>query len=123
VDAGEEVGSQFIVTRRQPSEVFETAEHALDRVPALIQVRAKAALPFASYLGWDVRRGLLSFDDLAHQVSVIGAVGEDDATLRQIDEQRFCGPAVRRLAWRQQEGERAALPVGERVELGVAAAA
>jgi hypothetical protein len=123
VDAGEEVGGELIVASGKPSEVLETAEHALDRISALVQIRTKAALPLASYLGRDVGRGLLGFDELPHYVCVVGPVGEDDAPLRQSDEQRLGGFTICSLAWRQQEGERAALAVGESVQLGVSPAA
>jgi hypothetical protein len=86
-------------------------------------MRAEAALPLAGYLGRDVGRGLLGFDESPHHVCVVGTVGEDDASRRQIDEQRLCGLTICSLAWRQQKGERAALAVGEGVQLGVSPAA
>jgi hypothetical protein len=62
------------------------------------------------------------FDQIADAVAVIGAVGMDDAAPGQRRQQLLGGLAVRRLARRQQEGERPALAVGERVDLGVAPA-
>jgi hypothetical protein len=60
VYAGEEVGGEFVGASCEPSKVLETTKHALDRISALVKIRAEAALPLAGYLGRDVGRGLLA---------------------------------------------------------------
>jgi hypothetical protein len=104
MDAGEEVGGELVVSGGEAAAVFQPAEHALDGVAALVEGLAEAALPDAGALGRDVRDGALTLDQVADAVGVIGTVGMDDAALRQVGEQVFRCPAVRRLAWRQVEG-------------------
>ena len=122
MDAGEEVGGELVIAGGQATEVFETAEHALDGVSALVEGGAEAAFPAPGHFGGDVGRCALTFDQLADRVGVVGAVGQDYAALGQAREQGLGGSAVGGLTRRQEEGERTALTVCKRVELGVAPA-
>ncbi len=120
MDVAEEVCSELVVAGGEATAVLEAAEHALDGVAALIEGLAEAAFPATVRLGWYVGDRTLVLDDVADAVAVIGAVGVNDAAPRQRCQQLLGGPAVGRLSRRQQEGERAALPVGDGMNLGVA---
>jgi len=100
MDAAEEVGGEPVVAGSEAPAVFEPAEHALDGVAAFVEGLAEAALPDAGALGRDVWDGSLVLDQVADTVGVIGAVGMDDAALRQIIQQVLRCPAIRRLAGR-----------------------
>src|SRR6185437_836550 len=65
----------------------------------------------------------LAFDLMSDRVGVVGSVGHDQAVRWQVLEQGFGGPAVCRLSGRHQERLGTDGPVGQRVELGGAAAA
>lgn len=93
-----------------------------DGVAALVEAAAEAAFPEPVGLWRDVRDGILTLDQVADAVAVVGAIGVDDAARRQACQQMLGRFAVGGLARRQQEGERPALAVGDGVALGVAAA-
>lgn len=69
----------------------------------------------------DVRDRALILDQVADAVGVVGTVGLDDAPLGQVDQQMLGRAAIGRLARRQMKGERAAMAVGDGVDLGVPA--
>src|SRR5207249_332872 len=122
MDVAEEVGGELVVAGGEAATVLETAEHPLDGVAALVEGLAEAVLPSPIAFGRDVGDGALLLDQVADAVAVIGAVGVNDAAPGQRRQQLLGGPAVRRLARRQQEGERTALAGGHGVDLGVAPA-
>jgi hypothetical protein len=64
----------------------------------------------------------LALDQVADRVAVIGLVGEHDGARRKIIKQDIGCTTIGDLTTRQQEAERSAFAVGERVELAVAAA-
>ena len=121
MDVAEEVGGKLIVASGDAAAVLEAAEHALDGVAALVEAAAEAAFPEPIGLGRDVRNGILTLDQAPDAVAVVGAVGMNDAARRQARQQLLGRLAVSGLARCQQEGERSALAVGDRVDLGVAA--
>ena len=118
----EEVGSEFIVAGGEATAVLQAAEPALDGVAALVEGVAEAALPTTVAFRRDVGDRALILDQISDADAVVGAVGMDDATPGQGCKQMLGSPAVRRLPRRQQEGERSALPFGDSMGLGVAAA-
>ena len=72
-------------------------------------------------LGRDVRDSALGMDPPADGVGVVGPARHDQRAVRQVPQQRLGGPAIGRLARRQQEGERAAEAVAQGVDLWAAA--
>ena len=123
MDVAEEVGCEFVVSGCQAAAVFEAAEHALYGIAGFVEAPAEAAFPDPVGFWRDVRDGALLLDQVADAVAVVSAVGMDDAVRRQTGQKMLRCLAVGVLARCQQEGERSALAVGERVDLGVASAA
>ena len=80
---GHEGISAFVVTRGDPTEVFQAAEHALNSISAFLQDGTEAALPSTVRLERDVWRGATGFNQATDSISVIGLVREDDDILRQ----------------------------------------
>jgi len=122
MDAAEEVGGEFVIAGGEASAVLEAAEHPFDGVASLVEGFAEASFPAPVALGRNVGDGALFLDQVADAVAVIGAVGVDDTAPGKRGQQLLGCPAVRRLARRQQEGERPAVAIGDRVDLGIAAA-
>ncbi len=122
MDCAEEVGGELVVSCGDAAEVLETAEHPLDGVAALVERLRKAAFPAAVGFGRDVGDRALLLDEITDGVAVIGLVGEHDGARRKVIQQHISGATVGDIAGRQQEAERPAFTVGERVELAVAAA-
>lgn len=102
--------------------MLEATEHALDGVAAFIEGLGEAAFPTPVRLGRDVRDRALPLDQVTDCIAVIGFVSEHDGAGRQIVQKDICGSAIGNLAAGQQEAERPAFAVGERMELAVAAA-
>ena len=98
--------------------MFELAEEAFDLIALAVERLAEAGLPFAVGLGGDVRDRTLALDQVADGVAVISLVAEHDRARCEPIEQRQRGRCVVRLARRQSEPERQALPVDDRVDLG-----
>lgn len=93
-----------------------------DGVAAFVERPGEAAFPAPVGLGRDVRNRALALDQLADRVAVIGLVAKHDGARREIVEQDIGSAAVADITPSQQEAERPAGVVGERVELAVAAA-
>lgn len=66
----------------------------------------------------DIGRGTGSLDLAAQPIGVIGLIGEYDRVLAQVPEQLRGNRAIARLTWRQNQFERQAIGVDERVDLG-----
>ena len=114
---------ETVVTGGDSAEVLEASEHALDGVAVAIEGRGEAVFPEPVGLGRDVGRGALALDLATHGIAVIALVATEDGGRRQTTEQRVGGDAVRHLTAGQEEGDRAAERVRERVDLRGAAAA
>ena len=107
---------EAIVSRGDPAEVLEAPEHALDGVAVAVEIGREAILPAAVDLGRDVRRGALALDLATDGVAVVPLVAVQDVGGGQLVEQGIGGGAVGDLAAGQQEGDRAAEAVGQRVD-------
>ena len=87
-----------VVSRSDPAEVFQAAEHALDGIAVTIEVGREAILPASVDLGRDVRRGPLALDLSADSITVIPLVAVQNFGRREVVEQGIGGNAVRDLA-------------------------
>ena len=123
MDGCKEVGCQFVIACRYAPEVLEPSEHALDRVAGSVKHWAEARFPAPIDLGRDVRGRAAILDRLAHAVGVIAAIGKHQRAIRDQVKEQFRRATVGRLAAGQREAERPSEFVGERVDLGRAAAA
>jgi len=107
---------ETIVSCGDSAEVLEAPEHALDGVAIAIEVGREAALPSPVGLGRDVGCGALALDLATDGVAVISLVAMQDFGRGDPVEQGIGGGAVRHLAARQQERDRAAEAIGQRVD-------
>ena len=114
---------QAIVSGSDAAEVLEAAEHALDGVAVAVEMGREAALPAPVGLGRDVGRSADGFDLAAYRVAAIALVGVQYFGRGEVIEQGVGGNAVGHLATGQQERDRAAEAVGQRVDFGGASAA
>lgn len=107
---------ETIVSGGDSAEVLETPEHALDGIATAVEVRGEAVLPAAVGLGRDVGRGALALDLATDGITVISLVAMQDFGGGYVVEQRIGGGAIRNLAAGQQERDRAAEAIGQRVD-------
>ena len=107
---------EAVVSRRDPAEILEAAEHALDRVAITVEVGREAALPHSGGLGRDVGCGPLALNLAAHGVGVIPLVAVQDLGRGDLVEQTFGRDAVGHLAAGQQERDRATEAIGQGVD-------
>lgn len=114
---------EAVVTGGDPAEVLEAAEHALDGIAVAIEVGREAVLPAPVGLGRDVRCDALALDLAAHGVTVVALVAVQNRRRRHLLEQGISGGAVGHVAAGQQEGERAAEAIGQRMDFRGPAAA
>jgi len=104
--------------RGDAAEMLDLVEEAFDLVALLIE-RLGEAMPFpAGGLVGDVRRCTLSLDALAQPIGVIGFVAEKDIAFAQIDQQGVGAQKIVGLARGEEELDRQATCIGERVDLG-----
>jgi hypothetical protein len=96
---------------------------SLDKnAPPKTGTKQEAGLPFAIGLGRDVGQRAMVFDLTPDSVGVVALVRMHDIAIWKTVEQRRASAAIRDLAAGQQESERAALSIGQRVDLGRATA-
>ncbi len=114
---------ETVVASCDPAKVLETSEHAFDGVALPIEIGREAALPAPVGLGRDIRGSALRLDLAAHRIAVIALVGVQDFGGADVVEQDIGGDAVGYLTASQQERDRAAEAVGQRVNFGRASAA
>lgn len=118
-----EVCGQPVVTSGDTSEILEPVEHAPDGVAVSIKVWQETVFPDAVDLGRDVWRGSNRVDLPAHGVGVVALVAMDQIGGGDFVEQGVGGDAIRDLPAGEQEGDGAAVPVGQGVDFGGATAA
>jgi hypothetical protein len=118
LDHREEVLGKFVVSGGDAAEVFELAEEALDLVALAVERLAEARFPFAIGFGRDVGHCALRLDQIADVAGVIGFVGQHDGARFEAIQQAKRGRPVMRLACRQAQPDREALPVDDRVDFG-----
>jgi hypothetical protein len=68
LDGAEEVASELIITGSDASEVFQTAEAALDDIPALVGALLETVESYSVGLVWDDRL-CTAVDDVGAEVS------------------------------------------------------
>jgi len=107
---------EAVVSRGDPSEVLEAPEHALDGVTVAVEIGRETILPAAVGLGRDVGCGALALDLATDGVAVIPLVAMQDFGGGHLVEQGIGGGAVGDLAAGQQECDRAAEAIGQRVD-------
>ena len=115
--------SETVVACSDPAEILEAAEHAFDGVAVTVEIGREAALPATIGLRRDVGSSALALDLAAYRVAVIALVAVQDFGGGEVVEQGIGGNAVGDLAAGQQEGDRAAQTVGQRMDFGGPAAA
>lgn len=106
-----------------PAEVLDAPEHALDGVAIAVEVGREAVLPASIGLRRDIRRGILALDLATDGVAVMLLVTMQYRRLGHLVVQGVGGNTVCHLAAGQQERDRAAEAIGERVDLRGAPAA
>jgi len=107
---------ETVVSCADSAEVLETAEHALDGVAVAVEIGREAVLPAAIDLGRNVRCGTLALDLATDGVAVIAFVAMQDFGGGNLVEQGIGSNAIRDLAARQEERDRAAEAIGQRVD-------
>lgn len=107
---------EAIISRGDPAEILEAAEHALDRVAITVEVGREATLPHSGGLGRDVGCGPLALDFVAHRVGVIALVAVQDLGRDDPVEQDLGSDTVGHLAAGQQERDRATEAIGQGVD-------
>jgi hypothetical protein len=112
-----------VVSGCDSAEVLEATEHALDGIAVAVEIGGKAVLPAPICLGRDIRSRAHGFDFAADGVAVVAFVAMQKLGCRHAIEQGVRGNAVCDLSARQQERDRAAEAVGQRVDLRCTAAA
>ncbi len=114
---------ETVVARGDPAEVLEAAEHALDGIAVAVEDGREAVFPAAVALGRNVRRDPQVLDLSANGIAIVALVAVQDVGCGHAVEQRVGGDAVGHLGAGQMERDRAAEPVGERVDFRAAPAA
>jgi hypothetical protein len=104
---------EAVVSRGDPAEILEAAEHPLDRVAITVEVGREATLPHSGGLGRDVGGCPLALDFLAHRVGVIPLVAVQDLGRGDPVEQDLGSEAIGHLAAGQQERDRATEAIGQ----------
>ena len=107
---------EAVVSCGDSPEVLEAPEHALDGVAAAVEMGREAILPAAIGLGRDVGCSALALDLATNGVAIIPLVTMQDFGGGHLVEQGIGGGAVGDLAAGQQEGNRAAEAIGQRVD-------
>jgi len=107
---------EAVIARCDASEVFNAAEHAFDGVAIAVETGRKAILPAAIDLGRDIGRSSLALDFAADGIAVVSLVTVQDVGVDEVIEQTVGGDAIRDLATGQQERDRAAEAIGQRVD-------
>jgi hypothetical protein len=108
---------EAVVSCGDSAEVLEAPEHALDGVAAAVEIGREAILPAAIGLGRDVGCGALALDLATDGIAVIPLVAVQDFGAGHLVEQGIGGGTVGDLAAGQQERDRTAEAIGQRVDL------
>jgi hypothetical protein len=107
---------EAVVSCGDPAEIFEAAEHPLDRVAITVEVGREAILPDSAGLGRDVGCSALALDLAAHRVGVIPLVAVQNLGRGDAVEQDIGSEAIGHLAAGQQERDRATEAIGQGVD-------
>jgi hypothetical protein len=117
VQGGKEVGAGFEVSRGDSAEVFEAIEEPLDAVALPVEVSVHAPDDAHIRLAGDVGGGPRGLDGGDHRPTVIPPVANHVSGELEGADKVGRGGLVRRLARREQEPDRQAAAVNDRVDL------
>lgn len=124
MNGGEEVSGEPVVSGCDASEVFQPAERPLDGVAVLVERWREAGFVFPIDLWRDVRRGARIFDLAADEIAVVALVALNDLDIvGKQGEQRFGCDAIRNVSAGQNESNRPAEFIGQRMDFCRAPAA
>src|SRR4029453_8916338 len=84
LDESKEVGTKFVIARRDAAKLLQSVEEALDAIAFAIKGLGPPVLGFAIGSVRDVGHRTLVTDMRADVVGVIGLVGDDDGTVRPL---------------------------------------
>lgn len=85
-DEAHEVGEELVVSGRNPSELLELVEEALDAVSFLVELAVVRTLDLAIALGRDDDPGAAFSDPVGQVVGVISLVGDGSFCLDAVDQ-------------------------------------
>ena len=100
------------------AEMFDLVEESFDEVALFVERLGKAMLFLAVGLVGYVRCRALCLDPLAQPIGIIGFVAEKDIAIAQVGQQDVGAQKVVGLARGEEEFDRQAARIGERVDLG-----
>ena len=103
-------------------EVFQAAEHALDGVSVAVEHGREAVLPEPVGAGRDVRHGAHALDLSADRIAIVALVTMEDAGTGHLAQQNRSSGAICDLSAGQQECDRSAVAVCQRMDFGRAPA-
>ena len=118
MDCGEEISSQFIVASGDGAILLELADEILDEVARLVEIFVVVALDFAIALGRDHQRLAACQQRLDHPFVGVESFVCQQGLGRHAWQQRIGAFQVMGLAWRQNEVQRIAQCVDQRMNLG-----
>ena len=121
-DCCEEVRCVSVVARGDAPEVLQSAEHAFDGVAVAIEEGREAVLPFAIGLGRNVRHDAAVLDLPTDGVAVVTFVAMQDVASGKPRKKCGAGRAIGDVAAGEQEGDRATLSIGQRMDFRGASA-
>ena len=117
-DSCQEVSGEFVVACRDPSQMFEFVEEALDQVALAVELEIDAADHPDIALAGDVGGGAERGEQLDDAARAVAAVGDRIAGRPQAVDQARQGGLVGGLTGRQQEADRQAGGIDDGVDLG-----
>lgn len=123
MDGSEIIGGEPIISRSDTTKVLQAAEHALDGIAVAIEERRKAVRPLAVSLGRNVRHGAAALHLTADRITIVAFVAVQDLAGRHLCQQALACRAVGDIGAGQQEFQRSAVRIGQRVDFGGASAA
>lgn len=105
-------------TGRDGSVVFELVEEAFNQVSEAIKERTEGWNVDTSGRGFDVGPGAAFGEGAAQEVTIVGAIGDQDLSLADCFEEFGSAPSVMSLPLREFERDGIAIGIDERVDLG-----
>ncbi len=97
-------------------EVFEFAKEAFDKVTLLVKPRREADRTFAQSFGRDIGQAAAIRDIISEPVGIISFVAKHHSAGLDISKQFSGGLDVVRVARRDHELDRQAMPIGQTVD-------
>src|SRR5215208_8174975 len=119
----ERVFGESIVSGRDAPEVLQAAEHAFDEIASAVGLSIERAGLLAACARGDHRLGPSNCEQRPEGVGIVGLVSQQPERRLDGGEDRRCDGDVGRVAGRQDEGDRTAASISQRVDLRRAAAA